>query len=140
MKLIDIYEGSIECDMLAILYRLLDERTDVTNISHRRMPSWSEHKAFVASGPYRAWYLIVTDADIPVGSIYLTKENEIGVFVAGDSQRKGYGTWAISALMKRHGARRYLANINPRNEQSIRLFASFGFQLIQHTYAMETKK
>jgi hypothetical protein len=37
-------------------------------------------------------------------------------------------------LMQRHGHRRYLANINPRNERSAYLFSRLGFNLVQHTY------
>lgn len=117
-----------------VLYDLLRERDETINISHKRMPSWDEHIRFVESAPYEAWYLIC-DPD-PLGSIYLSRQNEIGVFVFKEYQGLGYGRRAIKALMEKHGKRRYLANINPRNERSANLFASLGFNLIQHTYEL----
>ena len=43
------------------LYLLLMERDPKTNISHRKMPTYNEHRKFIASKPYKAWYVIKVD-------------------------------------------------------------------------------
>ena len=40
------------------LYELLKEREPSTNISHRKLPTFSEHLNFVLSKPYSKWYII----------------------------------------------------------------------------------
>lgn len=129
-----------------LLYFFLHQRTmeGETNISHRGIPTLRQHAAFVRSRPYRFWYFILMQ-DRPVGSIYLTRQNEIGIYVSQQDRRQGFGEAAILQLITKHrplpeipGRRngRFLANINPYNEASIRLFESLGFLHIQNTYAL----
>lgn len=129
-RLTSIYE---QPDRAPILYRLLDERSIEESISHKAMPSWEDHVRFVESKPYQAWYLIVDDKQT-VGACYLTKQDEIGVAVFKEHRGKGYGPWAIEALMLKHGKRRYLANIAPTNYRSQGMFRRLGFNHIQNTY------
>jgi RimJ/RimL family protein N-acetyltransferase len=118
------------------LYRLMEERTDKVNISHRAMPSWAAHVKFVQSKPYRAWYLIEVDGEM-VGATYLSRQDEIGVFLFQAHRGRGIGPKAVAALMKRHPRKRFLANINPRNKGSIAMFESMGFHHIQNTYELD---
>jgi RimJ/RimL family protein N-acetyltransferase len=125
------------------LYKLLQERDETTNISHKGLPDFETHRAFVESKPYADWCFIGIDHwkngdcfDLVVGACYLSKQDEIGVFIFKAYQGKGYGWRAVKALIDKHGPRRYLANINPRNERSADLFARMGFKLIQHTYEL----
>jgi RimJ/RimL family protein N-acetyltransferase len=129
MNLISIYERP---DRALVLYQLLEERDPAANISHRAMPSWDEHVRFVETKPYEAWYFIEREGI--VGACYLSKQDEIGVFVFKAHQGKNYGPWAIEAIMLKHGKRRYLANISPRNERSAEIFRNLGFKQIQATY------
>lgn len=129
MNLLSIYERR---NRAALLYGLLQERDETVNISHRKMPSFGDHVRFIESHPYEAWYFIMDGR--PVGSIYLSKQNEIGVFVFKQHHGKGYARQSVLALMEHHGPRRYLANMNPQNEGSRFLFSGLGFHLIQHTY------
>ena len=62
------------------LFELLKERESSTNISHRKMTSYKEHVNFVSSKPYSKWYVIYYGKN-KVGSIYLSKQNEIGIFI-----------------------------------------------------------
>lgn len=130
VSLIDVYS---RLKSLWILYCLLSERDASVNISHKDLPEWEAHLRFVDSKPYTAWRLIVVDNEA-VGACYLSKQNEIGVQVKKEHQGKGYGKQAVKLLMEECGPRRYLANINPKNERSAELFKSLGFNLIQHTY------
>jgi RimJ/RimL family protein N-acetyltransferase len=135
MKLVSVYDHDHFYDSHQILFDLLSERGTDTNISHQRMPIWAQHVAFVESRPYEAWYFI-HDPDA-IGACYLTKQNEIGVQIIKWRWGQGLGKAAVQELMKLHGPRRYLANINPANKRSIKMFKGLGFELIQHTYARE---
>lgn len=131
MTLQSIYE---RLDRHALLYRLLAERGEEANISHKEMPSDAQHILFVESHPYQAWYFICDPE--PVGACYLSRLNEIGVFVFAEHQKKGYAREAVKAVIEKHGPGRYLANIGPRNEASRFLFKGLGFKHIQDTYEM----
>ncbi len=130
VKLIDVHTADAAAQ---VLYRLLEERTPEINISHRRLPSWEDHLAFIASRPYDAWYLIEAHNQL-IGAIYLSKMSEIGVFILRDHRGHGHGKRAIELLMQRHPRDRFLANINPANRPSIEFFQALGFQHIQNTY------
>lgn len=97
------------------------------------MPSWEDHVKFVESHPYEAWYFI--SSPDTVGACYLTKQDEIGVFISKENQGNGYGKKAVQAIMQQHGPRRYLAHINALNERSMLLFSNLGFKTISHTMA-----
>ncbi len=130
VRLTSVYEWP---DRHQLLLRLLKERNHSVNISHKSVPAWDDHVAFVDSKPYRDWSFIDNE---PKGAVYLSKQNEIGIFLFKDYQGQGIGPQAIRALMERHGPKRYLANINPANEKSIAMFGRLGFSLCQHTYEL----
>ncbi len=62
------------------LYDLLSKKN--YSISHKTMPNFEEHKNFVKSNPYRAWYLIYFK-EKAVGSFYLSNDNSIGINIEG---------------------------------------------------------
>lgn len=130
MRLADVYET----DSALPLYELLEDRPEEANISHREMPTWDEHISFIESRPYEAWYLIVGEVPDILGTVYLTKNDEIGISLFSRYRGAGLAKGAISLLMEKHPRDRYLANINPRNAHSIRMFESMGFRHIQNTY------
>jgi RimJ/RimL family protein N-acetyltransferase len=117
----------------SVLWDLLEERDPHVNISHQVMPTPEEHLAFVTRHPYRVWYLIRDgDAKVYVGSAYLTRHNEIGVFIFKGFQGRGYGKWAVQELIRRFPGRVY-ANVAPSNPESQRFFEKLGFLHIQNT-------
>jgi RimJ/RimL family protein N-acetyltransferase len=127
---------------LRVLYDLLEERPAHANISHKKMPTWQNHCRFVANarvhGGYVDWCMVQNAAGI-VGAVYLTARNEIGIAILREFQGHRYGPDAVVLMMKKHGPRKYLANISPANEHSLSMFQSLGFETIQHTLALETK-
>lgn len=131
MRLVDVCDEPLS---RKILYDLLAEREPHQSISHRSMPTWEDHVAFVDSAPYHAWFLIEWDGYL--GSIYLTHNDEIGVSLFGKHRGQGYAAKAILLLMRKYPRKRYLANINPANEASIRMFERLGFRHIQNTYEL----
>ena len=119
------------------LYELLKERDPRANISHKKMPSFEQHVKFVLSKPYSKWYVIM-ESEKNMGSIYLTKDNEIGIFIKKNMQDRGIGFKALKLLIKKNPRDRYLANVSPKNKKSIQFFKNNGFNLIQHTYESNT--
>jgi len=130
LKLKEVDEKDVQ-----FLYNLLEERKPVTYISHKKMPTYEEHVNFVKSSPYSKWYIIEVDGE-RAGSIYLTKQNEIGIFLNEGLQEKGIGSNALNVLIGKNPDLRYLANINPENKKSIKFFKKLGFTLIQYTYEL----
>jgi len=121
------------------LYDLLLERNPIVNISHKKMPTYEEHVKFVGSPPYSKWYIIFYSGK-ECGSIYLSKTDEIGIFLKKGLAKKGIGSNALKILMKENPRRRYLANINPKNKNSIRFFKKHHFKLLQHTYELSKNR
>jgi len=120
-----------------VLFKLLAERTPAQSISHTKMPTYGQHSRFVKSNPYKAWYLIgVDEGNGPAiaGSTYLTEDNELGIFIFRNYHGKGYASRALEDIMTRYDGP-FLANINPSNEASKKLFEKLGFKFIQVTYA-----
>ena len=127
------------------LYDLLKERDPVANISHKALPPFFMHVQFILSRPYHCWNLIEVKGihegmwAMPIGSVYLTKADEIGLFLAKPFQGQGYGRRVLNILFEAYPREMYLANIAPRNEGSKRFFEGQGFRHIQNTYALERK-
>lgn len=139
LTLTDAY--AMELEAYKLLYELLSERTAAESISHKRMPTWAEHVAFVHSHPYREWWLVfsteATNGTGFVGAIYLSKANEVGVGILRSERRRGYASEALKILLGMHRDERMLANIAPGNMKSVTLFQKAGFKgPIQLTYEL----
>lgn len=117
------------------LFDLLNQRKSTENISHKKMPTFKEHVKFVASKPYSKWHIIILDGK-KVGTVYLTHQNEIGIHIVEEMRRKNIAKQALKLIMKKNPKTRYLANINPKNKNSIKFFTKNGFKLIQYTYEL----
>ena len=117
------------------LYNLLMERDARANISHKKMPTYNQHVAFVSAKPYSKWYVILSDTN-KAGSIYLTSQNEIGIFIKKSFQGKQLGNIALHKLVQKNPKKRHLANVNPKNRKSMRFFQNNGFKLIQYTFEL----
>ena len=121
---------------LRFLYNLLKERNPDMNISHKKMPTYSEHVKFVKSKPYTKWNIIEWGKQ-KVGSIYLSKNDEIGIFLKKQFQGKNVGQESLELFIKMNPRKRYLANVSPKNIVSQKFFKKNGFKLIQYTYEFE---
>ena len=117
------------------LFNLLKQRDPVVNISHKKMPTYTQHVKFVLSKPYLKWYTIRLK-NKKVGSVYLSNQKEIGIFTDKKFQNKGIGKKALKLIIKNHPLPRYLANVNPKNKNSIKFFKKNNFKLIQYTYEL----
>lgn len=130
---------------LDVLYQLLAERTPEQSISHVAMPTHAEHRRFVMSAPYASWMLIEDDGlyrrlethpSAFVGSVYVSKANEIGIAIFKRYQRKGYGRAALEWARDTFRDRQLFANVNPDNEASIAFFERHGGVHIQNTFRL----
>jgi predicted acetyltransferase len=117
------------------LYNQLKERESKINISHKKMPTFEQHSKFVMSNPYSKWYIIMYK-NKKIGNTYLTKTNEIGIFVLKSVKIKGIGKIVLQFLMKINSRSRYLANVSPKNKKSQDFFKKNNFKLIQYTYEL----
>ena len=146
MRLLSVYSV---IDAPAILYRLLIERStedDASiNISHRALPTPEQHMEFYLSRPYAYWDLIEY-GEAFIGYVSMTQNNEIGVMLFQRWRGLRLGPEAVELFMTLYrpmpplAGRRsgnWLANINPANEHSRKMFEKLGFRLIQHTFEKE---
>ena len=141
----DLYaEGFPSVEDVGFLYRLLLERRPIESISHSTMPTVRQHTEFVNSKPYAMWFIVYEFAQ-RVGTVNLTNRNEIGIAVVGDRRHQGIGSKALRLFIETHRPLRaepsvrpghFLANINPENVASRRLFEEAGFRLKQVTYQL----
>jgi hypothetical protein len=120
---------------IRFLYNQLKERDSKINISHKKMPTYTEHLKFVLSKPYSKWYIIFYK-NKKIGNTYLTKTNEIGIFISKSIKVKGIGKIVLEEIIKMNPRSRYLANVSPKNDKSSIFFKKNGFKLIQYTYEL----
>ena len=124
---------SVTLDDAEFLYELLKQREGRVNISHRSIPTSTEHRDYIENHSYQSWDIIWVENN-RVGNIYLTQRDEIGIFIDKKFQGSGYGSQALKQFMEKNGKKRYLANINPTNYKSIQFFGKHGFIHFQNTY------
>ena len=127
----------------SFLYELLSERKLYENISHKKTPTYAKHIKFVMSKPYTKWYIIYYGKE-KIGSIYITKQDEVGIHFKEQLQanlKPKSALWlqVLKIMMKKNPRNRYLININPRNTGMKNFLKNAGFELIQHTYEISKK-
>lgn len=117
------------------LYNILSERKPIANISHKKMPTYRQHVAFITSKPYSKWYIIHFNSK-KIGSIYLSKQDEIGISIIKTMQGKGFDQIALEILMDKHPRDRFIANCNPKNKKLISFWKKNKFKLVQYSYEL----
>ena len=118
------------------LYELLKNKDPNANISHKKMPSYDEHVEFVMSKPYTNWYIIKYDKK-NVGSIYLSKQDEIGISINTDYEYDQIVKSALKLLMKLNRRKRYLANVGPKDVKSQEFLLKNGFTSLEYVYEIK---
>jgi len=102
------------------------------------MPTWEEHVRFVKSKPYSKWYIIY-NKDEKIGSIYLSKQSEIGIHLLKKYEKESIHLESIKKLMLLNSKIKFRANISPKNKNYIMLFEKLGFKMVQHTYELDLR-
>ena len=134
----EIYLKKVTNSDSRFLYELLKNRDPHANISHKNMPSYSTHLKFIKSNPYSKWYIILYQ-NKRIGTIYLAKNNDVGIFLKKDIQKKGIGSIVLNMLIKKNPRKKYQAKINPKNKKSIIFFQKNNFKSIQHVLELKTE-
>lgn len=141
-------DGTAKAGAIHLLWLLMQERRPEQNISHTEPPSLEEHVAFVRRRPYADW-LIVWWQGKPIGAVSATYRNEVGIQILRAWQGKGIGTRALRLFLNHvkplparpsENPGYYVANINPQNAASLKLFRALGFTDHQVTLALKEEK
>lgn len=130
IKLKSVSESDYE-----FLFDLLKERKSINNISHKKMPTYTQHTKFVRSKPYPKWYIVILNKQ-KIGSVYLTTLNEIGLHFKKEFYQNKLDRIVLDLIMKKNPRARYLININPKNKEKMKFLKKNGFKLIQYTYEL----
>lgn len=137
-KLIRIKKNDVH---IKALYELLKNRK--FNISNQNLPTFKEHELFVLNNPYRAWYLIEFKK-LFVGTIYLLKDNCIGIYVEEQNKYVIEKTieWVLRNKkplppIKSVRASDFHINIAPNNKIMSSALRKMGATTIQLTYSLK---
>ena len=103
------------------LYKLLKNRPPKENISHKKLPSFNQHIKFIKSNPYQKWYIIEKNRK-KIGTIYFSKQNEIGIHFLPRTQNELISQAAIQELIRKNPGKKYFTNVNPKNYSLIKFF------------------
>ena len=123
------------------LYKLLKKRK--YNISHKSIPIKSEHNKFVASHPYRAWYIIKINTQC-IGSVYILKNNCIGIDILNDDYK--ILPLVFNFVFEQHKPLKeikserppnFYINVSPKNKKMKSQLDQIGAKKIQITYALD---
>lgn len=140
MKLKNIIFKKVSISDADFLFELLKFRNSKNNISHKKMPSFLEHVNFIKKNNYANWYVIFLNKE-KIGSIYLTKINEIGLHLKNEFEKNKVKKdelekIILNKLIQKHPKNRYLVNVNPKNKNRIMLLKKYKFELLQYTFEL----
>ena len=125
---------------ISVLYELLKQRKH--KISHKASPSFSDHRNFVLSHPYRVWFLIKV-CESYVGSIYAYKNNGIGISVISGEEH--VIAPAIKLFLERNKPLKPIKSVRsaefgvyaaPTDKKLISILESMGAHFSQVTYLL----
>ena len=124
------------------LYDLLQKREH--SISHKAVPSFEDHAAFVNTNPYRAWYL-VRGSDEAVGTFYVSNENTVGINIVRSSDEKiidklcSYIVEEYAPLPEIKSVRgpEFAINVAPDNAFLISALERLNKKVLQISYSLE---
>lgn len=128
-----IWYVPVDTQHYQFLYDLLAERPKEACISHKKMPTFEEHKRFVDSFPYKEWWVIMDGHDM-AGSVYLTHQNEFGMFIKNGFEGKQIATKTFKWVREKYPGERLFSNVNPNNKRIIEVLTRLGCKKVQETY------
>ena len=140
-KMISIKLIKISSKHYKFLYNLLAERKSHENISHKKLPSYTNHVKFIKSKPYSKW-LLIEYRDKIIGSVYLSKNNEIAIWIKKSIKDYKMGVYkkVLQEIVTKFSRKKYFTNLNARNKKLINFYKKNGFKLIYFTFELEGKK
>lgn len=117
MEHIDFIDINLDerVDHVEFLYELLKQRK--FSISHKKLPSFSQHKKFVRNNPYALWKIIKIK-DKLIGSVYLNQDNSIGLHILNEFKQEAI-----------HVIKKIEKNFTPLNEVRSLRSGYFSFNI-----------
>ena len=131
--MIDLKLREVDDSNSGFLYKLLKKRDLKANLSHKKMPSYKQHIKFIKSKPYQKWYIIEKNRK-KLGTIYFSKQNEIGIHFLPEIQSELISQASIQELIRKNPKKKYFTNVSPKNQRLIKFFEKNGFFLFQYTF------
>ena len=128
---------------IKILFDILKKRSSNSNISHSKLPTLKEHKAFVYSKPYRFWFLIKRSEDT-IGSVYITRYNEISIKLIKHNTKIYKDTLLLiiknikplkGIASKRNKS--FLINVSAKDKKQTNLLSKLRLRKIQETFKLD---
>ena len=110
------------------LYELLQNKKNIQNISHNKMPTYEEHVKFILQEPYTNWY-IITSVFGKIGAVYLSKNNEIGINIFEKYDSYLIKEAVFQQVIEKNSSKTFSVNINPKNHQMKDFLEKFNFRL-----------
>lgn len=110
------------------LYFLLKQRDKYENVSHKKLPSYEKHCEFLNKLPYKEHHIIYCGLT-PIGSIYLTYLDEVGIHFIKKYRKEG-----TEIILEEFLPKIRFANISSENKELREILEKKGFKLIQYTY------
>jgi RimJ/RimL family protein N-acetyltransferase len=132
--------NSNDSNIIDYLYASLARRERSVNISHKKMPSYVDHYTFVRNSgdKYLDWQVMLLGRNY-IGHYYITKNNEVGIFIEKEHRGKGFGKFALDQIelfAKDNNIKTIFANVAVHNNISQDFFLHHKFILIQLTYSL----
>jgi len=127
-------------DHIDLLYSLLKQRK--ISISHKSIPSKKNHQEFVSNHPYREWFLVFSE-DEAIGSVYLSKDNSIGIFLKRNDKKEV--KYLIELILKEYKPLKPIKsvrgsyfhfNVNPDDKFLIKVLLDLRMKHIQSTFIL----
>ena len=115
------------------LYRLLAERNEIENISHRKMPTYQEHVEHLQTIPVKQYVIYTEGEKKPIGYLSFSDKGEIGLHFIKEEDTDENKEEVLRSVLKDKG-QKYFINIAPRNKSLQVAAEKCGFRLIQYTY------
>ena len=119
-------------------YRLLKLRN--FSISHKKIPSFEDHKEFVLNHPYRYWLLVQSKKEC-IGTVYIKDDNSIGLNIISDYRKftKEVLTKVVSSFdplppLKSLKSNRFIVNVALEDNYLADAIKEFGGLEIQRTF------
>ena len=135
-------------EQIELLFNFL--KTRKYNISHEKMPSFSEHCEFVNSHPYRGWWLVNAgiEKNIALGSVYINYDNSVGINLDFDKIgfSSDYFIMRLKETMKPLEEKKsqiykdYFFNVSPSNSDFINWLEESGYRESQRSFILKENK
>jgi hypothetical protein len=123
---------SVKKEDYSFLYCLLKQRPKDECISHREMPTYTQHCKFLNSKPYARNWIVLQNSN-SVGNLCETKIGEIGIHLLKEYSHLVNQVVEDVLHVANKLKKKIYFNINPKDKR-VKSLLTKHCKLIQHTY------